>query len=99
MDQGLCVLFLPRTGRVTLVNIVPGLDNYRLAVLSGEAIGTGMVFPGNPLKVHFAADYRAVIEWIGMEGLGHHWMVTYGDLQRPLEDLAGMVGCDLVIGP
>ena len=99
MDHGVCALFLPRTGRVTLVNIVPSLDGYRLAVLPGEAIETGMVFPGNPLKVRFDSEFGQVLEWIATEGLGHHWMAGYGDLSRPLNDLADMVGCEWVPSP
>jgi len=96
MDQGLCALFLPRTGRVTLVNIVPGLGGYRVAAIAGEAVATDMVFLGNQLQVRFDADYQAVLEWIADEGLGHHWMAAYGDLCRPLKDLAGMVECEWV---
>ncbi len=93
MDRGLCCLFPARPGPVTLLNIVPGLNGYRMAALHGEAIATEMVFPGNPLRVRFREDYRAIFGWIAREGLGHHWMAAYGDLRQPLADLAGMVGC------
>lgn len=96
MNCGLCVLFTARPGPVTLINIVPSLDSYRLAILYGEAIETEMVFPGNPLRVRFAPDYREILEWIVAEGLGHHWMAAYGDLRRPLTDLAALVGCQVV---
>jgi len=99
MDEGVCALFLPRTGRVTLVNIVPSLNGYRLAVLPGEAVETDMVFPGNPLKVRFDSHFRQILEWIAREGLGHHWMAAYGDLSRPLNDLAHMAGCEWVPCP
>ena len=75
MDRGLCCLFPARSGPVTLVNLVPTLDGYKMGVLFGEAVRTGMVFPGNPLKVRFESDYREVLSWIAREGLGHHWMV------------------------
>ena len=97
MDNGLCCLFLPRTGPVTLVNVVPTMDNYRLGVLYGEATKTDMVFPGNPLRVRFASGYRDVLGWIVEQGLGHHWMAAYGDLRQPLADLAGMTGCECIV--
>lgn len=93
MGGGVCCLFPARPGPVTLVNLIPTLGGYKLAVMAGEAVATEMVFPGNPLRVHFGGDYRAVLEWIAAEGLGHHWMAAYGDLRRPLRDLAAMTGC------
>jgi len=102
MERGLCCLFLPRLGPVTLVNVVPTMDTYRLGVLYGEAVETGMVFPGNPLRVRFASgrpgrDYRDVLAWIVEQGLGHHWMAAYGDIRQPLADLAAMTGCEYVV--
>ena len=96
MDQGLCCLFPGKPGPVTLLNIVATRDGYRMGVLHGQAIETDMVFPGNPLRVRFAAGYREVLDWIVDKGLGHHWMAAYGDLRRPLGDLAALVGCDWV---
>jgi L-fucose isomerase-like protein len=96
MDQGLCCLFTARPGPVTLLNVVPTPAGYRLGVLYGQAVETDMVFPGNPLRVRFGADYRSILAWVADEGLGHHWMGAYGDLRRPLQDLTAMVGCDLL---
>jgi L-fucose isomerase-like protein len=94
MNCGLCCLFTARPGAVTLINIVPTLGGYRAAALYGEAMRTDMVFPGNPLRVHFQSDYREILSWIAERGLGHHWMAAYGDLRRPLGDLAAMTGCE-----
>jgi L-fucose isomerase-like protein len=96
MDHGLCCMFPARPGPVTMVNLIPALSGYRMAVACGEALETDMVFPGNPLKVRFTRDHRDVLAWIVDQGLGHHWMAAYGDLRRPLEDLARMVGCDWI---
>lgn len=96
MNRGVCALFPARPGPVTLVNLVPTLSGYRMGMLFGEAVETDMVFPGNPLRVRFQSDYRDLLHWIVAEGLGHHWMAAYGDLRRPLADLATMVGCEWV---
>jgi L-fucose isomerase-like protein len=93
MDRGVCCLFTARPGPVTLLNLVPALGGYRLGVLYGEALPTGMVFPGNPLKVRFGVGYAQVLEWIAAQGLGHHWMAAYGDCRRPVRDLAEMTSC------
>ncbi len=94
MDRGLCCLFPARPGPVTLLNIVPKLNGYLMAGLYGEAVKTGMVFPGNPLKVRFGVDYRRILSWVAENGLGHHWMAAYGDLLKPLGNLAAMTGCE-----
>ncbi len=95
MDEGLCCLFPAKPGPVTLVNIVPTLDNYKAGILFGDALETEMAFPGNPLKVRFKSDYRDVLHWVSKEGLGHHWMAVYGDFREPLADFAGIVECEL----
>jgi len=94
MNRGLCCLFPARPGPVTLINIVPSLSGYRIAGLYGEAVETDMVFPGNPLRVRFATDYRQIVSWVAQEGLGHHWMAAYGDSRRIIADLAEMTGCE-----
>jgi L-fucose isomerase-like protein len=96
MNTGVCALFPARPGAVTLLDIVPTLDSYRMATTFGEAIPTDMVFPGNPLRVKFRSDYRRILSWIAEEGLGHHWMGGYGDVRRPLADLAKMIGVELL---
>jgi len=96
MNRGLCCLFTARPGPCTLINLVPGMASYRLAILYGVALETAMVFPGNPLEVRFKSDYRDVLAWIVDNGLGHHWMAAYGDLRPVLADLAAMVGCELL---
>jgi hypothetical protein len=96
MDQGVVALFPARPGEVTLLNIVPSLDGYRMGVLYGKALETDMLFPGNPLKVQFKTDYQAILGWIAQHGLGHHWMAAYGDLRQPLQDFSSFVGCPLL---
>jgi L-fucose isomerase-like protein len=96
MNTGVCALFPARPGAVTMLDIVPTIDSYRMATTFGEAIPTDMVFPGNPLRVRFRSDYRNILTWIAEEGLGHHWMGGYGDVRRPLADLARMIGVELL---
>jgi len=96
MDRGLCCLFTAKPGDVTLLNIVPTIDSYKIAVLEGVALETDMVFPGNPLKVQFKSDYRNILSWIIDEGLGHHWMAVYGLHNDEITDLASMIGCEMI---
>ncbi|MCC6445488.1 MAG: hypothetical protein IT210_18760 [Armatimonadetes bacterium] len=79
MDTGLCCRFPARPGPVTLLNLVPGGNTYRLNALYGEALPAPMRFPGNPLQVRFASDYQAILAWIAGNGIGP----LDGRLRRP----------------
>ena len=89
-------MFTARPGDVTLLNIIPTSGSYKMAVAEGKAIETDMVFPGNPLKVQFKSNYRHILEWIADEGFGHHWMAGYGLFHQEINELAKMVGCEIV---
>jgi len=95
MDQGLCCIFPAKPGPVTLINIVPTMDGYQMALLLGTAVETDMIFPGNPLRVRFGAPYQDILRWIVEEGIGHHWIAAYGDWSAELSHLMDMVGCVL----
>jgi L-fucose isomerase-like protein len=95
MHRGLCCLFTGRPGPITLIDIVPTVAGYQMALLSGTAVRTEMVFPGNPLRVRFESPYQDILSWILLEGIGHHWMAAYGDWRVELSHLADMVGCSL----
>lgn len=89
---GVCSLFPARPGAVTLVNLMPAGAGYQLAVMEGEALPTGMVFPGNPLRVQFQPSTAAIIDWIHDQGIGHHWMAGYGHVAGELQALARIAG-------
>ena len=99
--QGVCALFPAKPGPVTLVNLSAHADGYQCAVLEGEALSTEMVFPGNPLRVRFAAPTGVVVDWIFREGLAHHWAAGYGHVAEELRQWARLCGprLRLVTGP
>jgi L-fucose isomerase-like protein len=94
--QGACVLFPGRPGLVTLVNIVGRRGTYRIGVASGEAIPTGMVFAGNPTKVVLEGGVKHYLDVIARKELGHHWMIGYGDVRKPLRELCNFLGIPCV---
>ena len=83
-ESGVCCRFLVRTGTVTAVNICGHGDGLRMSVMTGEAIPCGMEFPGNPVKIRFEKDIGCINEEIMRSGIGHHWMVGYGDFREEL---------------
>ena len=95
MGQGVCALFPARPGPVTLMNLVPFGDGYQLALLTGEALSTEMVFPGNPLRVQFSQRTTDLIDWIHAEGVGHHWMAGYGQVAPEIRSWASLAGPSL----
>lgn len=83
-DKGVCSLFPVKTGIVILINLVGRKSTFRMSVMKGEAVGCGMEFPGNPLKVNFKRDINEINREIAEEGVGHHWMAGYGDMTEEL---------------
>ncbi len=92
MGQGACALFPAKPGAVTLVNLTPSGDGYLFGLLEGEAVPTGMVFPGNPVRVRFDQPVRSLIDWVHAEGLGHHWAIGYGRVGETLRCWARLAG-------
>lgn len=95
MGQGVCALFPARPGPVTLLSLVPSGGGYQMALLEGEALSTGMVFPGNPVRVRFPRDSGELIEWVHREGVGHHWAIGYGHVGAQVRAWAQMAGPQL----
>lgn len=97
--KGVCVLFTAKPGKVTMVNLVGRKDTYRMCVVSGEAVPTEMIFPGNPIRVRIPIDVNEFLEIIAQEGFGHHWMIGYGDVSAELTYLASLNGVKIVSIP
>lgn len=84
METGVCSRFVAMPGTVTAVNICGHGEQFRMAVMVGEAIPCGMEFPGNPTVIKFEKPVEQINEEIMANGIGHHWMVGYGDFRKEL---------------
>ena len=84
-ETGVCCKFVMAPGKVTAVNICGHGETFRLSYMVGEAIPCGMEFPGNPVVIRFEKPVEQINEEIMEKGIGHHWMVAYGDLGDALE--------------
>jgi len=91
-EEGLCVLFPARPGKVTLVNLVGRRGTYRMCTIRAEAVHTDMIFPGNPARVRLPVAIKEFLDIIAREGLGHHWMIGYGDVSKELTQLGELMG-------
>ena len=85
MERGVCTKFLVKPGKVTAVNICGHGDKFRLSFMVGDAIPCGMEFPGNPVKIKFDKPVSKINREIMDNGIGHHWMVAYGDYSEELK--------------
>ena len=91
-DAGVCTLFTARPGTVTLANLVGRGGTMRMSVMTGEAVPCAMEFPGNPIKVRFEKSVLEIDKEIADQGIGHHWMVGYGDVTEELRLFCEMKG-------
>lgn len=91
-ETGVCCRFVMAPGLVTAVNICGHGEKFRMAVMTGEAIPCGMEFPGNPVVIQFEKSVNDINEEIMANGIGHHWMVGYGDLRPALRSFCKLQG-------
>ena len=84
-ECGVCSRFVAMPGKVTAVNICGHGEKFRMAVMVGDAIPCGMEFPGNPVVIKFDKPTDQINKDIMKYGIGHHWMVGYGDFADELE--------------
>ena len=91
-ETGVCSRFIPKTGTVTAVNICGHGEQFRMAVMVGEAIPCGMEFPGNPAVIKYEKPVEQINEEIMANGIGHHWMVGYGDFRNELRNFCKIQG-------
>ena len=91
-ETGVCCRFVQAPGLVTAVNICGHGEQFRMAVMTGEAIPCGMEFPGNPVVIKFDRPVEEINEEIMANGIGHHWMVGYGDLRAELRRFCKIQG-------
>ena len=85
MERGVCSKFVVKPGKVTAVNICGHGDEFRLSFMVGDAIPCGMEFPGNPVKIKYEKPVSQINREIMKYGIGHHWMVAYGDFSEELK--------------
>ena len=91
-NSGVCIRYPARPGPVTYVNLVGRKGNYRLCAFEGQAVPTGMVFEGNPLKFHLETPINTIIQRTADYGFGHHWMTAYGHFNEVLLTFCKLTG-------
>ncbi len=90
--SGVAIRFTSKPGPISFVNLVGRRSNYRLCAFQGEAVPTGMVFEGNPLKIRLRSPIRRIWDAVNRHGFGHHWMSAYGHVAPVLAEFCRMTG-------
>lgn len=91
-NTGVCVRYGSKAGPVTYVNLSGRKDTYRMCGLKGEALPTGMVFEGNPMKIKFDMPFNHIWRHLSDWGFGHHWMALYGHVTEELGEFCRITG-------
>ncbi len=93
-NNGVCIRYAAKPGPVTYVNLVGRRGNYRLCSIEGEAVPTGMVFEGNPLRFELKSPLARVWDAVDEFGFGHHWMTVYAHASEVLVEFCKLTGVE-----
>lgn len=90
-ENGVSVIFLPKLGDITLVNIVGRKETYRISAIEAYSQETEMVFPGNPVSARFSISAEKYLDLIAKNAIGHHWMIGYGKVLKELKYFSELI--------
>jgi L-fucose isomerase-like protein len=91
-NPGITVEFPLKPGPITFARIEELLDgSYMLVTYCGEAVKTGMVCAGNPMKAKFETSPTEIVKKLVNSGSGHHQVCTYGNFTKELKIIAEML--------
>ena len=86
--KGVTGEFPLKSGRITLARFSEDKDdNYRLFLAGGQALETGRLLKGNPLKVKFDFPLKTIADAIIENGFEHHYSLVHSDLGRELSNI------------
>ena len=94
VKSGMAVYYPVKTGGkdATIVNLVGRESTYRMCILKGVSIPTReLSYHGNPIQIKFNTSVVDLLNQIGNEGFGHHWMVAYGDHKDIFVEISKLV--------
>ena len=92
----LLMQFPLKPGRVTIARLSEATGEFRLVIGGGQMLKAASAFSGTSGTIRFDRGAAAVMDTIMREGLEHHISITYGDYQKVLESLAGILGLSVL---
>jgi len=97
--EGAWMEFTAKPGRVTLLQIAPKIEGFKMIIATGEALGPGGVkvegFPHVEIKFDFPLDdfFNQVVKG----GATHHWAMVHGDVKSKLKILAELLKIEKLV--
>jgi len=83
--KGVTGEFPLKPGRVTLARFSEDRNGgYRLFLAGGQAVETGRLIKGNPVKIKFDAPLKDITDTIIENGFEHHYSLVYADIGKEL---------------
>ncbi|MDR1317320.1 MAG: L-fucose/L-arabinose isomerase family protein [Spirochaetales bacterium] len=84
-----------RGGPVTIARIGQTETDYRLLVLSGEAVDVPNPFTGVSVEVRFQSDVRKLLDTVIYEGYEFHYAIVWADIVKHLQYAGRILGIPL----
>jgi len=101
LSQGILNVSKVRTGRITFCRLASRGDQYRMHVMTGEAVAprkweeAGWLPPAPQLpSIEVIPD--CTVDEFAQKVLGQHYIIAYGDHRGQLEDLCGLLGIEVI---
>jgi len=96
--EGAWMQFMLPEGRVTMLQLVCGADNFKMIIAGGGSLGGEVRLPGFP-QAHIRPDVPIAEFFTQMAQVGatHHLAVVHGDVVSKLEKLADVLGVRKVV--
>lgn len=85
-----------KPGRVTVLRLAPGPRGYRLLTIGGEALDEEQKFWGTTVEIRTDRPAGEVLQAVIRGGFDHHYAIVWADVRQELQDLADLLGIELV---
>ena len=96
LGEGMLNVSKVKTGRVTLCRLASRGDQYRMHIVTGEAVrrgpGRGRLGAARAAAAQPGGRPRWPVDEFAQKVLGQHYILAYGDQRRMLGDCAGCWG-------
>jgi L-fucose isomerase-like protein len=81
-----------RGGPVTIARIGQTETDYRLLVMSGEAVDVPNPFTGVSVEAHFQSDVRKLLDTVIFGGYEFHYAIVWADIAKHLHSVGHILG-------
>ena len=97
--EGAWMEFTAKPGQVTLLQIVPKIEGFKMIIAAGEALGSdGVRVEGFPhVQIRFSFPLDDFFNQVVRGGATHHWAMVHGDVKSELKMLAELLKIEKLV--